>query len=252
MGTTMSEETLRLINKGAREPIVDLMQQGAMTREVMTLHEATLRRFGLTDARRDALVKTEEALQKLIASGAAQREEARETTRSRNRELGAAKAYIRCLQQAVPMALADGRAAKDPKVNGINPSVFIIRALGRHPSGVVQYLSRVESFVEVLDPYLKPFFQGESALKRHKELRGALADAEAIQDSTRVNLPTSTAEYRALKGLLLEAIEDINRIGRIAFNGDATSSAPFNKDLLVRGRSRKTPTPLPAPEPKPE
>lgn len=251
METAMSEETLRQIAKGRREPPAELAQQGAATREAMTLHETTLRRFGLTDARRQALIENVEALFKMIAQGFAQREEGRGATRQRDRELAAAKAHIRVLQQAVPMAIADARRANDSSVSMDTDEAFLIRGLGRKASGVVQYLLRVEGLVELLDPYLKPFFEGRSALEQHRALRGALSDAEAVQDTTLGQLQVATQDYYAVKGRLLEAIEDVNRIGRIAFDGNATVAAVFNKDVLLRGRRRRAPVPTPGVEPSP-
>ncbi len=47
---------------------------------------------------------------------------------------------------------------------------------------------------------------------------------------------------------LLEAIEDLNRAGKSAFDGDAAHIALWNKDILARARKSRKETP-PAPSP---
>jgi hypothetical protein len=52
-------------------------------------------------------------------------------------------------------------------------------------------------------------------------------------------VPAATQHLYEAKGRLLEAITELNRIGQIAFDGDASSRARFNKDILLRARHKR-------------
>jgi len=52
--------------------------------------------------------------------------------------------------------------------------------------------------------------------------------------------PVETANIYVLAGEILDAIETVNRIAKIAFDGRAEIMAQFNKDLTLRGgKTRK-------------
>ena len=72
--------------------------------------------------------------------------------------------------------------------------------------------------------------------------RIALEQADTTQENEWAQVPESTQRIYEAKGRLLEAIVELNRIGQIAFDGDAVTRARFNKDILLRGRKQK-PTP---------
>ena len=63
-----------------------------------------------------------------------------------------------------------------------------------------------------------------------------LRDADALQEKTRANLPAETLALCELKGRVLDLIEEVNGVARIAFEGQAEIRAQFNKVLLYRGR----------------
>jgi len=51
-------------------------------------------------------------------------------------------------------------------------------------------------------------------------------------------------------GKVLEQIEDLNRAGKSAFDGDAATRGKFNKDILLRARkerAQKKPADAPSP-----
>ena len=79
-------------------------------------------------------------------------------------------------------------------------------------------------------------------------VKSELDAADTKQEVSVSALPADTAKLYVTKGKLLEAIEDINHAGKIAFDGDATMIALWNKDILVRARrARKNPLPAPGP-----
>jgi hypothetical protein len=71
----------------------------------------------------------------------------------------------------------------------------------------------------------------------------AVAQQVAIgctQENARAALPEETANIYVLAGEILDAVETVNRIAKIAFDGRAEIMAQFNKDLTLRGgKTRK-------------
>lgn len=65
----------------------------------------------------------------------------------------------------------------------------------------------------------------------------ALASVDATQESAQAAKPEDTAQLNEAKGGLLTLIEELNDVGRNAFEGQAETAAKFNKDILLRGRS---------------
>jgi hypothetical protein len=52
-------------------------------------------------------------------------------------------------------------------------------------------------------------------------------------------LPADTEKLYETKGRVLEWIEDVNRAGKSAFDGDAARVAVWNKDVLMRARKER-------------
>ena len=92
-----------------------------------------------------------------------------------------------------------------------------------------------------MDDGLKKFFAGTKPSTLLDTVKSGLDNADATQEAAIAALPGDTQSVYEKKGRLLEMIEDMNRAGKSAFDGNATKMAMFNKDILLRGRaSRKT------------
>ena len=52
-------------------------------------------------------------------------------------------------------------------------------------------------------------------------------------------LTVGTSALAQTKGRVLQAIEDINRLAKNAFDGQAALVSQFNKDILLRARQEK-------------
>ncbi len=103
-----------------------------------------------------------------------------------------------------------------------------------------KYLMTVRPFVQKMDEQLKIYFAGRSPLAELEAVKTALDKADAVQESARAGLPVETANIYVLAGEILDAIETVNRIAKIAFDGRAEIMAQFNKDLTLRGgKTRK-------------
>ena len=91
------------------------------------------------------------------------------------------------------------------------------------------------------------FFERQKASELVKAAWERLRAADAVQEKTRLDLPTETLALLELKGRVLDLIEEINGIARIAFEGQAEIRAKFNKDLLYRGRRARKAAPAAPP-----
>ncbi len=108
---------------------------------------------------------------------------------------------------------------------------------------VLAHLSALAPKLIPLDDHLTRFFEGQKASELVKAAWTRLRDADALQEKTRADLPTETLALLELKGQVLDLIEEINGIARIAFEGRAEVRAKFNKDLLYRGRRTRKAAP---------
>jgi len=62
--------------------------------------------------------------------------------------------------------------------------------------------------------------------------------ADLNQEQARKDLPQETLALLELKGRVLDLVEELNGVARIAFEGQAELRAKFNKDLLHPRRRR--------------
>ncbi|HCF58418.1 MAG TPA: hypothetical protein DFS52_10545 [Myxococcales bacterium] len=74
---------------------------------------------------------------------------------------------------------------------------------------------------------------GESPHARLVELRTRLEKADSTQEIAQDEFPKETRAFYLAKGRLLTLIEKLHRI---AFDGDALTAADFNKEMLLRAR----------------
>jgi len=76
--------------------------------------------------------------------------------------------------------------------------------------------------------------QSEDARTKTRHEAVALQEADRAQENARKALPAKTLERNALKGRVLDLIDELNGIARIAFDDRPELRAKFNKDLLLR------------------
>jgi len=80
-------------------------------------------------------------------------------------------------------------------------------------------------------------------MSRHLKLLDAVKDAldkaDTTQELARKDAPGETLALYEVMGKVLEQIEDLNRAGKSAFDGDAATRAKFNKDILLRSRKEQ-------------
>lgn len=236
---------LDLVEKGARIPLIGLVDQGLAHIELCQQHDDALRSHGWSE---DLMAEFIRAVDRVRDERAAVIEARTESKDNRAREQAAvteAKAFKRKLVHAFTDLRAD-KAVSDHVHKGVIRS----GRLGRSPALFSGYFTDIKPHVEALDGELRRYFQGESPATMLREIVHELDTSQAIQETNYQALPLETQKLYEAKGHLLMMIEKINRIGKIAFDGNAKMIALFNKDLINRARQkRRTTSGLEAVEP---
>ncbi len=145
-----------------------------------------------------------------------------------------AKAFVRRLRLALP------RVLRDTKVQDVHPDQFLAGGkLGRSTPKLMAYLNGLSLPVGKLEADLAPYFKPTGASTELQMAQAELSTADATQEIGISALPADTLQVYEHKGHLTRCIEDLNRAGKMAFDGDAVQAARFNKDILLRGRKAK-------------
>ena len=221
----------RLVAKGRGEPRAALAEQGRYQVALAKEHEADLAKAGWPAADTAALAANVTTIESAAAAAADARGVARSTTVSEHDAVTEVKTFIRILRHALP------RVLREHKDLGVTAAAFHAGAtLGRATPKLSAYLATIAPALAKLDEALKPAFGGKSAVAEAARVKKPLDEADAIQETAQAGLPEDSLAVYEMKGRVLEAIEDLNRAGKIAFDGQATLVAKFNKDILLRGR----------------
>jgi hypothetical protein len=236
---------MQLVTKGRSEPIKGLLQQARVHLELATMHATPLAENGWSVEDTNALRAT---LTKLDTDAAMRADAFEASNGHRNAEqvaIDQVKAFVRRLRNALPRALRESPEA------GITEDAF--RAGGtlrRSTPKLSKYLLTIRPSVVRLDAALAPHFNGTLPSTILDSVKAALDSADARQENALAALPAETQNIYESKGRLLQMIEDLNRAGKNAFDGNATMAAMFNKDILLRARTGRKPStdvePVPA------
>ncbi|WP_437300395.1 hypothetical protein [Sorangium sp. So ce426] len=221
---------VRLVEKGRKEPRHGLVEQGRVHMELARRFSAELADNGWT---RDKTLALEQMVAELSASPgpAISQGEARDADAAEWSAIGRAKAFLRRLRNAVPMALRETAAAWPSSVP------LHTGPLGRSAAGLSAHLSQLRPGVIALDGALRKYFKSRSAAEELDAVQRELDAASAREQAQLGDLPEDALFVSEAKGRLLELIEDLNRVGRIAFDGHAEIMWQFNKDVLLRARA---------------
>ena len=224
---------LRLVNKGQGEPLGGLLQQGRVSVAVATEYATPLDDAGWPAENTALMTATIGELEGDAAQKADDRSGARQATTGEHAAIGEAKTFLRKLRNALPAVLRS-------KPAGVDASSFHAGVrLARSTPKISAHLLKIRPGVAKLDETLKPYFKKQSVLALLDQVKAALDNADVTQESTLSALPTQTVAVYEKKGKLLELIEDLNRAGQNAFDGNAAVRARFNKDVLLRARKQQ-------------
>ena len=236
----------RLERKGRGQPRLGLVEQGNVSVGLARQYATQLATVGWSTQDTDAMAAMVTELESDIAVQAESRAGQHDAHRKEQAGIDDAKTFIRLLGHALPRVLRQTNI-------GLTEHDFLAGTrLGRSTPKISGYLAKIRPHVAGLDSALAPAFGGQSALAQLDKVKSELDAADTQQEVGISALPVDTAQLYLAKGKLLEAIEDVNRAGKSAFDGDATHVALWNKDILVRARkSRKNPPPAATPTPMP-
>lgn len=230
----MPDVDLRLVRKGHNQPLPALIQQARVSAELAKAKARPLEEEGgWTPADTEALVANTNLLDTDASRQADDTEGARILTKTEVEWRGEAKKFIRRLRNALPRVLRE-----NPGID-VRPEAFESGRLRDSTPKILQYLTEIRPHVIRLDGPLARYFRGTAASAKLDEVKTGLESADATQEATLKMLPSGTQKLYELKGRVLEQIEDLNRAGRSAFDGNATEMAAFNKDILLRARRSK-------------
>lgn len=237
----------RLEKKGKGQPRLGLVQQGKVSVGLAREYATELATVGWASQDTDAMSAAVTELESDISIQAENRAGHGDAHRSEQAGIDDAKRFLRVLSHALPRALRTTSGE-------LTATDFSVGAgLGRSTPKISGHLTKIRPHVAALDSALMPAFGGQSPLAQLDRVKSELDAADARQEVSVSALPADTAKLYVTKGKLLEAIEDLNHAGKIAFDGDATMVALWNKDILVRARkARRSPLPAPGPTASPE
>jgi hypothetical protein len=222
---------MRLVRKGKGEPREGLVQQGKVHVTLAKQYEAALIESGWSSEDTAELEKNVALLEAAKASQGDAPEAAEGASDPESTAVGDAKVFLRRLRNALPRTLRETRAS------GVSADTFETgERFGRSPQRIAAYLTKIRPSVESLDGDLSRYFGGKKASEALDVAKAALDKAGSAEDLANEQLPEETLNLHVLKGRVLEGIEDLNRAGRIAFEGQGEVVGKFNKDILLRAR----------------
>lgn len=223
-----------LANKGVRYARRAVLDQTLYHLELDLKYRGALRAAGFTQASSDELVDNFERLKKHIHETADARAESQTNTHDEQIAIDEAKAYKRKLVYGFADLVADGRVLPaDYKLVSESGS------LDRSTPKILAYFAKIRGQVTKYDSDLSPYFGGTSALSIFDTVQAQLERTQGIQELNLKALPEQTLRIYETMGRLVSIFEKMNRIGKIAFDGQAQIIGEFNKDLLRRGRKSR-------------
>jgi hypothetical protein len=230
----MEELDPRLVNKGMDEPREGLCDEAFAHVGLGRKLEADLGACGWTPANTAEV----ETLAMSLGSRDAARAEAvvtaKNTTEKERAERAKAKRLVGKVRIAGALALAETSL---PNVS--RDSFEAGHSLGQSTPKIVAFMQKILPAVTALDERMRPYFGGESPAALVSQSLQGLIDAQISQESEGATATLETKRVYETKGRLLERIEAMNKVAKIAFYDRSDVAGLFNKDVLNRARAKK-------------
>lgn len=225
---------MELVKKGRNVPLRGILDQAAYHRALEAKHRAALYAAGWTPKLSGEFYDKCEELERQIGATLEARSDSREYRKDEQAAIDEAKALKRKLVSAFVILHEDGLVRDDDR-----KIIEESGSLRRSTPLILEYLTVIRDKVSIFDSDLRPYFGGASAFSILERIKGDLAKAQGLQETSLKALPQETLKIHELKGRTLQLIERINHIGKIAFDGQAAILAEFNKDLILRARRKQ-------------
>jgi hypothetical protein len=226
------------IRKGRDVPLPSLVEQASVSLELARKHADRLAHSGWSATHTGDLAARREALRDAIGARHDHRNTAKAATEYEADARRDAMRFLRHLRNALPLAL---RKTSEQ----VTAASFRVPApLGRSTPKIVGYLSGISGLVARLDADLAPFFDGARASERLRVVVDALSKKDVTQEILRSGKLEHTDRVHRLAGEVLQDIEDLHRIARIAFDEEPQTRKAFSKYVIARAtRPRKKAAP---------
>lgn len=225
---------LRLAKKGRREPLGALLEQARYSIGLARQHAAPLAKSGWPRPRTDGLEADVVLLEGVVATHTEKGKSTRARALAEQRAIDDAKRFLRALRAALPMVL------REPGLASVDVSALRIgHELRRSVDRIRAYLATLQEALPRLDAPLSPYFGGKKPSTLVAKLRAGLEHADqAHEDERKARTPVTWQAYEA-RGRVIEAIEDLHRVARIAFDASPDTRAKFNRRILEAARKKR-------------
>jgi hypothetical protein len=233
----MREMDQDLIEKGMREPREGLRDEAMAHVGIGRKYPTELLAVGWSSERTDEIEALAASLGSRVAQQAEAKAEAHAQTATERAAVANAKDLIGKTRLGVSLPVSSGRAPATAK-----EKLEAGHALRQSTPKIAMYLEKILPTVASLDDQLAIYFGGERPSTLLASARSALDAAEQTQEGQKGSVPRETLEIYEAKGLLLCRIEEMNKVGKIAFYGQSDVAGLFNKDVLNRARKTRTKT----------
>lgn len=222
---------MTLVAKGAQVSREGLLDQALHHRALEEKYRGALYAAGWTPQNSAEFNDCFEFLKTRIHETADARAVSKTDRQTEQNAITESKAFKRKLLLAFADLVAEGR---------VLPADYdLVRKSGqldRSTPKILGYFAKIRGQIDKYDAALTPYFGGVSALSIFNTVQADLENAQSTQELNLKALPQETLKIYEMMGVLLMHIEKMNRLGKIAFDGQAPIIAEFNRDLLLRSR----------------
>jgi hypothetical protein len=242
MSPTPPPPDRRLVTNGRRERLPALLQQAKVSAALARERHGALESYGWSPARTAALEAEIAALEADVGTRVERTLSARHATAREQAAIDAAKRFLEQLRAALPMVLRSTKSTPSSAT-----AFHAGRDLGRSTPRIATFLTKLRPSLAALEADFAPYFPG-GVLAALEAASAALDEADVAQETRRAMLPSETARVAAAKGRVREALEDLQRVVRIAFGAEQIERTTFAEHVLRRAKRRRAgavgPSPL--------
>lgn len=146
--------------------------------------------------------------------------------------IGEARAFLRRLRLVAPV-LARRRAH-------LLDALPFQQDPGLSTASLSAYLEKIRPGVVLLDAGSSRYFKGVTASEDLDRVKRQIDASRAREEAQLGSLSEDEVTLSEAKGRLLEAIEDLDRVGELAFEGRAAVVGQFNEDILWQARRARS------------
>ena len=219
-----------LLRKGRDVARGALLEEAKIALGLARMHAEALAGAGWSTKQAKQLGAHLDALSAAVGAHHEQRLMARSATEREAEARRVAMRFLKHLRNAVPLALRTSTAK-------VKPEAFRVGVpLGRSTPRIAAHLTKLAGPVTKLDADLAPYFGGKRASDRLRETLALLSKRDVEQEVQRQASPRETERLYRAAGEVLQDLEDLHRVARIAFDEQPEIRRAFRKKKLAKGR----------------